>query len=52
MPVAGSGVTGEITLAPHQGRWSEGMDVTAAVRSEKDFRTVRDRHQPGELLLK
>lgn len=43
--VAGSGVTGEITLTPHQGRWSEGMDVTATVRSEKDFRTFRDRHR-------
>jgi hypothetical protein len=44
VPLAGSGVTGEITLAPHQGRWSEGMDVTATVRSEKDFRSFRDRH--------
>ncbi len=44
VPAAGSGVTGEITLSPHQGRWSEGMDVTATVHSEKDFRTFRDRH--------
>lgn len=44
VPVADSRVTGEITLAPHLGRWSEGMDVTATVHSEKDFRTFRDRH--------
>ena len=43
-PVANSGVTGEITLAPHEGRWSQGMDVTATVHSEKDIRSFRDRH--------
>ncbi len=44
VPVAGSGVTGEITLAPHEGRWSEGMDVTATVHSEKNLHSFRDRH--------
>jgi len=43
-PVAGSGVSGEITLTPHEGQWSRGMDVSATVRSEKDIRTFRDRH--------
>lgn len=43
-PVAGSGVSGEITLTPHDGRWSQGMEVTATVHSEKDIRTFRDRH--------
>jgi len=44
VPVADSGVTGEITLTPHSGRWSEGMDVTATVHSEKGVRAFRDRH--------
>jgi para-nitrobenzyl esterase len=44
VPVANSGVTGEITLTPHLGRWSQGMDVSATVHSEKDIRTFRDRH--------
>ena len=43
-PVAGSGVSGEVTLTPHQGQWSKGMDVSATVQSEKDIRTFRDRH--------
>ena len=44
IPVAASGVSGEITMAPHQGRWSQGMDVSATVHSAKDIRTFRDRH--------
>jgi para-nitrobenzyl esterase len=43
-PVAGSGVSGEITLTPHEGRWSQGMDVAATVRGVTDPGAFRDRH--------
>jgi para-nitrobenzyl esterase len=43
-PVAGSGVSGEFTLAPTAGRWSQGADSAVTVRGVTNIGALRDRH--------